>query len=65
MKFLHWIAVILVILGGINWGLIALANFNLINAIVTYIPIGHFLKILYGLIGISAIYLLINVKRFS
>ncbi|WP_423063249.1 DUF378 domain-containing protein [Candidiatus Paracoxiella cheracis] len=65
MKILHWIAIILVILGGINWGLIALADFNLINAIVSHIPIRHLLTIFYGLIGVSAIYLLINVKRFN
>lgn len=65
MKILYWITVILVILGGLNWGLIALANFNLINAIVIHIPIRHLLTILYGLIGISAIYLLINIKHFG
>lgn len=65
MRILHWIAVILVILGGINWGLIALADFNLINAFVSHVPIRHFITIFYGLIGISAIYLLINVRRFG
>ena|GEM_PF-1264512 len=65
MKIIHWLAVLLVLLGGVNWGLIALGNFNLINAIVSHIPISHLLTVLYGLIGISAIYLLINVKRLS
>jgi len=65
MKIIHWIAVILVILGGINWGLIALGNFNLINAIATHLPVQHLLTVLYGLIGISAVYLLINIKKLG
>ena len=65
MKIIHWLAIFLVILGGINWGLIALANFNLVAAIVAHIPIRHITQILYGLIGLSAIYLLINLKRFN
>ena len=65
MKMIHWLAIILVILGGVNWGLMALADFNLINAMVVYVPLQHVARIVYGLIGISAIYVLINVKRFN
>ena len=47
------IALILSIVGGLNWGLVGVANLNLVtlcfgNTIIT--------KIVYGLVGLSAIY---------
>ena len=65
MKIFHWSAILLLILGGVNSGLVALANFNLIDAITAYMPIHHLSRVVYGLIGISAIYLLVNVKKFA
>ncbi len=47
------IALILLIVGGLNWGLVGIANLNLVtlcfgNTIIT--------KIVYCLVGLSAIY---------
>lgn len=33
MKSLHLIALLLVIVGGLNWGLVGLANWNLVAAL--------------------------------
>ncbi|MBS3108095.1 DUF378 domain-containing protein [Candidatus Woesearchaeota archaeon] len=53
MSTLDWVALILVIVGGLNWGLVAF-NFNLVNVIFGSIPILE--KAVYGLVGLSALY---------
>jgi hypothetical protein len=50
---LDWIVLILVIVGGLNWGL-AVFDFNLVDAILGSVPIAA--KIVYGLVGIAALY---------
>jgi len=56
MKILNWITFILVVIGGLNWGLIGIADFNLVT---TIFGDGILTKIIYGLVGLSAIYMLI------
>ena len=57
MKTLHMIAWILVIIGGLNWLLIGLFNFN----VVMYL--GDLLsRIVYVLVGLSALYELFTHK---
>ena len=56
MKFLDIldkIACILLIIGGINWGLIGLFDFNLVAAIF---QLPGLISIIYILVGLSAIY---------
>lgn len=52
---IDWIALILLIIGGLNWGLVAL---NSGWDIVALIAGGYnlFSQIIYGLVGISALY---------
>ncbi|MBW3015574.1 DUF378 domain-containing protein [Candidatus Woesearchaeota archaeon] len=52
---LDWIALVLVIVGGINWGL-ALFNFNLVNLLFGWAA--WLEKLVYGLVGLSALYLI-------
>ena len=42
------------IIGGINWGLVGVADFNLVNFILGFAPILE--RIVYILVGLSAIY---------
>lgn len=49
---LDWIAFILVIVGGLNWGLVGLFGFDLVVTIF-----GSISTIVYVLVGLSAIYL--------
>lgn len=49
-----WIALILLVVGGLNWGLVGLVNYNVVEAILGSIPI--LLKIVYILVGLSALY---------
>ncbi|MBD3313253.1 DUF378 domain-containing protein [Candidatus Woesearchaeota archaeon] len=56
MKVLDWIALVLVIVGGLNWGLVGLFQFDLVQAILGSIPVLQ--RIVYVLVGISALYMI-------
>lgn len=56
LNTIDWIAYVLTIIGGLNWGLIGAFDFNLVAAIFgeqTAIS-----RIVYILVGLSAIYLI-------
>jgi len=48
-----WIALVLVIIGALNWGLVGLMNFNLVT---TLFGNGIVTKIVYDLVGLAALY---------
>jgi uncharacterized membrane protein YuzA (DUF378 family) len=50
------LAMVLVIIGGLNWGLMALFNLDLVQAILGSIPM--LAKAVYVLVGLSALYVL-------
>ena len=52
MKALHMVTFILLVVGGLNWGLTAL-GFNLVNMLLGSWPMVE--KIVYLLVGLSAI----------
>jgi uncharacterized protein len=54
---LYWIALILVVIGGLNWGLIGLANYNLVDAIFGASSLLS--SIVYILVGLAALYLIV------
>jgi uncharacterized membrane protein YuzA (DUF378 family) len=54
MKTLNLITLILIIVGGLNWGLVGVANFDLVAAIFGE---GSLLsRLVYALVGLSALY---------
>lgn len=55
---IDWIAGALVIIGGLNWGLVGLFNFDLVAAI--FGPMSSISRIVYVLVGLSALYCLIR-----
>ncbi|MBU0535413.1 MAG: DUF378 domain-containing protein [Nanoarchaeota archaeon] len=55
LEVLDWIALVLVIVGGLNWGLVGLLNLDLVQTILGSIPI--LAKIVYVLVGVSALYM--------
>ena len=61
MKFLHIIAFILVIIGGLNWGLVGAFDYNLVGSI--FGSMSSVETIIYVLVGLSAIYLAITHKK--
>jgi uncharacterized membrane protein YuzA (DUF378 family) len=60
MKVLHIISFTLVVIGGLNWGLVGLWNFNLVEALG--LPMG-LVKVVYILVGLSAVYLALTHKE--
>jgi uncharacterized membrane protein YuzA (DUF378 family) len=65
MKTLDIVALVLLVVGGLNWGLVALFNFDLVAAITGAGSFGNknlLGAIVYGLVGISALYMAANVK---
>lgn len=54
MKIIDKIALVLIIIGALNWGLIALFNFDLVAAIFGDMTIIS--RIVYGLVGISGLW---------
>ena len=56
MKYLIGVAKLLVIIGALNWGLVGLLNFNLVNSLLG----SNFIsQIIYCLVGLSAIVLVV------
>jgi len=55
------IALILLIIGGLNWGL-ALFNINLVTLIFRAAIL---IKIVYALVGISGIYILVSIGKLG
>ncbi|MEM4134165.1 MAG: DUF378 domain-containing protein [Candidatus Micrarchaeia archaeon] len=49
------IALVLTIIGGINWGLVGIANLDLVALIFGFMPLLQ--QIIYILVGLSALYL--------
>lgn len=54
-KIMDLIAKILVIVGGLNWGLVGAFDFNLVDTI--FGSISWLLKAVYILVGLSALYM--------
>lgn len=48
-----WICLILVIIGGINWGLVGIFGFNLVTFLVGQWPAVE--RIIYTLVGLAAV----------
>lgn len=54
MKVIDKIALVLVIIGAINWGLVGIFNFNLVDAIFGVMSIIS--RIIYILVGVSGLW---------
>ena len=55
-KYIDKIALILVIIGGLNWGLVGLMNFNLVTALFGSMPL--LVTIIYDLVGLAALWMI-------
>jgi uncharacterized protein len=62
MKSLNLITLILVIVGGVNWGLVGLFQFDLVTAIFGG-PDAALSRIIYMLVGASALWQLVALGR--
>ena len=58
-----WVAIVLVIIGGLNWGLVGLFNFDLVAAI--FGQMSFLSKLIYDLVGLSALYMIYAATKMS
>jgi hypothetical protein len=58
MKTLDLITLVLLVVGGLNWGLVAIAEFDLVATVVglEFGQTNAWSRIIYGLVGLSAVY---------
>lgn len=63
MKKLDILTGVLLIVGGLNWGLVALAEFDLVATIfgLEFGETNAATRVVYGLVGVSAVYQLIQL----
>ena len=63
LNSLDWIGLILVIVGGLNWALVGLLNFDLV---ATLFGAGSMIaRIVYVLVGLGALYLLVMIAKYG
>ena len=63
MKSLDIAAVALLVIGGINWGLVGAANFDLVAAL--FGPMSALSRVVYVLVGAAALYRLVQWKAIE
>jgi uncharacterized membrane protein YuzA (DUF378 family) len=63
MKNLDLLATILLVVGGLNWGLVGAANFDLVAAI--FGPMSPLSRIVYVLVGLAALYRILQWKSMD
>jgi uncharacterized membrane protein YuzA (DUF378 family) len=62
MKSLHMVAYVLLWAGGLNWGLVGLLDFNLVEALFGSWP--ALVTLVYVLVGVSTVYILATHKNY-
>ena len=64
MKKLDLVAAVLLVVGGLNWGLVALARFDLVAALfgMEFGETNALTRIVYGLVGLSAVYIAAQLR---
>jgi len=62
MKVLDIVAAALLVVGGLNWGLVAVAEFDLVAWIVglSFGETNAVSRVIYGLVGVSAVYQIVQ-----
>lgn len=60
MKNLHMVTFLLLVVGGLNWGLIGFANVNLVSMLFGSMPLVE--QGVYALVGLSAVVELVTHK---
>lgn len=63
MTAVDWIAMALLIIGGLNWGLVGLFNFDLVATL--FGQMSSLSRIVYVLVGISALYSIYTSSKMS
>ena len=52
-----YIAIVLLVIGGLNWGLVGVFGFDLVAAIFGYMS--AFSRVIYSIVGLCGVYVLV------
>ncbi len=63
MEILKKVALVLVIIGGLNWGLVGLFDFDLVANLLGDMTLLS--RVVYGLVGLSAVVVLLTSFNFK
>ena len=63
LNTIDWVALVLTIVGGLNWGLVGLFNYNLVDGVFGVASVIS--KIVYVLVGLSALWLIYMATKLS
>jgi uncharacterized membrane protein YuzA (DUF378 family) len=63
LNAIDWLALVLVIVGGLNWGLVGAFDFDLVATILG--DMSALARIVYILVGLSAVYLLYTASKLA
>ena len=63
MKYVDVIAAVLLVVGGLNWGLVGLVDFDLVAAIFGEMSILS--RVVYTLVGVAAVFQAVQVKAIQ
>lgn len=63
LNVLDWIALVLVIVGGLNWGLVGAFDFNLVDTIFGDMSVIS--RVVYILVGVAAIYVAVTSMKLA
>ncbi len=65
MRYLNALALLLVIVGGVNWLLVGIAKFDLVAAITgsSFGQTNAISSVIYALVGVAAVWLLPTLAR--
>jgi uncharacterized membrane protein YuzA (DUF378 family) len=58
MKLIDVVAAVLVVVGALNWGLVAVARFDLVAALfgLSFGEVSGLTAVVYGLVGVAGLY---------
>jgi uncharacterized protein len=65
MKLIDVVAAVLVVVGALNWGLVAVARFDLVAALfgLSFGEVSGLTAVVYGLVGVAGLYQVLFWKR--
>ena len=63
INILDWVSIVLVIVGGLNWGLVGAFKFDLVATI--FGDMSALSRIVYVLVGLAAIYLIYTATKLA
>jgi len=55
MNWFDWVTLVLLYIGGLNWGLVGILNWNLVEAIL---GTGAVTTVIYALVGLSTLWVI-------